>query len=58
MEGGPRPRGYLRGLACLTCGGICGGESLPQSPETAVNGAIPTPRPLLQAPYLPFRSRM
>lgn len=39
------PEGYLRGLACLMCGGICGGESLPQSPETAVNGGVPTPRP-------------
>lgn len=53
------PEGYLWGLAYLVCGGICGSESLPQSPETGVNDGIPTSSPLqLQAPYLPFRSRM
>lgn len=36
------PEQYLRGLVYLVCGGMCGNESLPQSPETVVNDGIPT----------------
>lgn len=50
------PEGYLWGLAYLVCGGICGSESLPQSPETGVNDGIlnssppSTPGPLPTIP--------
>ena len=36
------PEQYLQGLVYLVCGGMCGNESLPQSPETVVNDGIPT----------------